>query len=128
VSVLQGAPDNDLTPALTSLTAWLPTKLLPNVQLAVLIPLLIALNSQNPSNTNTSDAHTERTQHIGAALSDLLACPPVSWGPAILLEPLLLWEHTVFPVFASPDVAVGRLARTADDTHVAAHGSWHSPM
>jgi hypothetical protein len=38
VSVLQGVPDDDLTPALTYLTAWLPTKLLPNVQLAVLIP------------------------------------------------------------------------------------------
>ncbi|KAJ7353108.1 hypothetical protein DFH08DRAFT_956196 [Mycena albidolilacea] len=60
------------------------------------------LNPQNPSNTNTSDTHTERTQHIGAALSDLLAPPPVSWGPAVLLEPLLLWAHTAFPAFASP--------------------------
>ncbi|KAJ7333229.1 hypothetical protein DFH08DRAFT_814347 [Mycena albidolilacea] len=122
-AVLQGVPDDDLAPAPTYLAAWLPAKLLPDAQLAALVPLLIALNSQNPSNTNTSDAHMEQTQHIGAALSNLLAHPPISWGPAVLLEPLLLLEHAAFPVFASPDVAVGGLARTADDTRTAAHGA-----
>ncbi|KAJ7361095.1 hypothetical protein DFH08DRAFT_800483 [Mycena albidolilacea] len=93
--VLQGTPDDNLAPALTY-PAWLPRKFLPNAQLATLVPLLITLlNSQNPSNTNTSDTHTEWTQHISAMLSDLLACLPVSWGPAILLETLLLWAHCI---------------------------------
>jgi hypothetical protein len=103
-AVLQGAPDDDLAPALTCLAAWLPAKLLPDAELAALVPLLIALlNSQNPSN---NDAHTERTQKIGAALSDLLARPPASWGPAVLLEPLLLWAYATFPAFSAPDVTV----------------------
>ncbi|KAJ7855598.1 hypothetical protein B0H14DRAFT_3865185 [Mycena olivaceomarginata] len=103
-AVLQGAPDDDLAPALTCLAAWLPAKLLPDAELAALVPLLIALlNPQNPLN---NDAHTERTQKIGAALSDLLARPPASWGPAVLLEPLLLWAYAAFPAFSSPDVTV----------------------
>jgi hypothetical protein len=123
-AILQGVPDDNLAPTLTYLATWLPTKFLPDTQLAALIPLLIALlNSQNPSNTNTNDTHTEWTQHIGAALSDLLAHPPISWGPAVLLEPLLIWAHTAFPVFASPDVAVSGLARTADDAPATACGA-----
>ncbi|KAJ7321674.1 hypothetical protein DFH08DRAFT_1085874 [Mycena albidolilacea] len=103
-AVLQGALDDDLAPALACLAAWLPAKLLPDAELAALVPLLIALlNSQNPLN---NDAQMERTQKIGTALSDLLARPPASWGPAVLLEPLLLWAYATFPAFASPDVTV----------------------
>ncbi|KAJ7321681.1 hypothetical protein DFH08DRAFT_970047 [Mycena albidolilacea] len=87
-----------------SLLTMLPEELLPDTELATLVPHLIALlSSQNPVN---NDAHTERTQKIGATLADLLARVPASWGPAVLLEPLLLWAYTMFPVFSSPDVTV----------------------
>ncbi|KAJ6485347.1 hypothetical protein C8R47DRAFT_1321195 [Mycena vitilis] len=115
--------DSDALPAaLTCLVAWLPNRLLPDADVARLVPLLIALlgspssasnsyssnpSSQSSQNSSSSQYSQERTNETAstaasAALSELLARPPSGWSPAVLLEPLLVWAHTAFPEFSSP--------------------------
>ncbi|KAJ7653567.1 hypothetical protein DFH06DRAFT_1330285 [Mycena polygramma] len=111
--------DSDALPAaLACLVAWLPNRLLPDSDVARLVPLLIALlgflsavssypasnpTSQSSQNSASSQYSQECTNEAAAAaastaLSELLARPPSAWSPAVLLEPLLV---CVFPEFAS---------------------------
>ncbi|KAJ6522588.1 hypothetical protein B0H19DRAFT_655372 [Mycena capillaripes] len=106
-AVLASPPTNDadaLPAALACLVSWLPNRLLPDADVARLVPPLIALLGSSPSSStlqnNSSaegDADAART-----ALSELIARPPAAWSPAVLLEPLLVWCLGAFPEFSRP--------------------------
>ncbi|KAJ7661996.1 hypothetical protein DFH06DRAFT_1129159 [Mycena polygramma] len=104
--------DSDALPAaLSCLVAWLPNRLLPDADVARLVPLLIALlgapsaaangyssnpSSQSSQNSGSSQSHDgneaaneSAAQAASTALSELLARPPSGWSPALLLEPLV---------------------------------------
>ncbi|KAJ7220593.1 armadillo-type protein [Mycena pura] len=81
-------PDS-LNAALTCLLAWFPTRLIPDVELASLVPPLIAL-----LDTGGISSYT---------LIELLSHPPPTWTPAILIEPLLSWAARTFPNHYSPE-------------------------
>ncbi|KAJ7661997.1 hypothetical protein DFH06DRAFT_363441 [Mycena polygramma] len=112
------ATDTDALPAaLSCLVAWLPNRLLPDADVARLVPLLIDLlgspsssttpYSSNPSSQSSQNSASQEStneaaaQAASTALSELLARPPSGWSPAVLLEPLLVWAYTAFPEFSS---------------------------
>ncbi|KAJ7653552.1 hypothetical protein DFH06DRAFT_1474729 [Mycena polygramma] len=113
------AAESDALPAaLSCLVAWLPNRLLPDADVARLVPLLIALlgspssayPSSNPSSQSSQSsqnsegpgsANEAASQAASTALSELLARPPSGWSDAVLLEPLLVWAYTAFPEFSS---------------------------
>ncbi|KAJ7653619.1 hypothetical protein DFH06DRAFT_1474761 [Mycena polygramma] len=121
------ATDSDALPAaLACLVAWLPNRLLPDADVARLVPLLISLlgspsaanayssnpSSQSSQNSGSSQSHNGNeagneaaAQAASTALSELLARPPSGWSPAVLLEPLLVWAYTAFPEFSAPSSA-----------------------
>ncbi|KAJ7033538.1 hypothetical protein C8F04DRAFT_1395947 [Mycena alexandri] len=89
--------------ALACLIAWLPNCLLPQVGVAALVPGLITRLSSS-SNASCDAAST--------TLAELLARPPVAWGPGVLLEPLMAWVAGPFAEYASPS-SVGANAEYA---------------
>ncbi|KAF7344000.1 hypothetical protein MVEN_01689300 [Mycena venus] len=110
-AVLSNPSSNDasLPAALTCLIAWLPNKLLPDMEVARLVPPLISLLGSSNSTGDDNDTGTEAARQ---ALSELLARPPAGWSPAVLLEPLLLWAVTTFPEYAPPPPGSSQLSTT----------------
>ncbi|KAF8156219.1 hypothetical protein K438DRAFT_2026380 [Mycena galopus ATCC 62051] len=90
-----GSDDAALPAALACLVAWLPNKLLPDMDVARLVPPLITLLSSGDKSSSTYKAAT-------AALTELLARPPAGWSDAVLLEPLLVWAVRAFPEYVPP--------------------------
>ncbi|CAK5270766.1 unnamed protein product [Mycena citricolor] len=86
-------PSEELTAALGCFTAWLPTTLLPDSEIAALVPQLILLLSS--SNSAVLEAATR-------TLTDLLSSPPTSWSPSVVLEPLMLWAGRAFEPCLDP--------------------------
>ncbi|KAK7053926.1 armadillo-type protein [Favolaschia claudopus] len=102
--VASHSSEDAVAAALACLVAWLPNKLLPDTDIASLIPSLIALLQH--SNTSST--------HAASALSELLSRPPTAWSPAVLLEPLLLRVLNVFPQYSpSGDSNLASLTTTA---------------
>ncbi|KAJ7915368.1 hypothetical protein B0H13DRAFT_2324463 [Mycena leptocephala] len=96
-----------LPSALACLVAWLPNRLLPDADVATLVPPLIALLPSPPSPPSPSGASSQSldatddkaSTAAASALTELLARPPAAWSPAVLLEPLMLWVGRAFPEF-----------------------------
>ncbi|KAF8156161.1 hypothetical protein K438DRAFT_2026353 [Mycena galopus ATCC 62051] len=78
-----GSDDAALPVALACLVAWLPNKLLPDMDVARLVPPLVVLLSPDD---NISSAPSSSTYKAAtAALTELLARPPAGWRYAVLL-------------------------------------------
>ncbi|KAJ6522595.1 hypothetical protein B0H19DRAFT_1202654, partial [Mycena capillaripes] len=106
-AVLASPPTNDpdaLPAALACLVSWLPNRLLPDADVARLVPPLIALLGSSPSSsTLQNNSSAERDADAArTALAELLVRPPAAWSPAVLLEPLLVWCLGAFPEFSRP--------------------------
>ncbi|KAF8156159.1 hypothetical protein K438DRAFT_1986925 [Mycena galopus ATCC 62051] len=93
-----GGGDAVLPAALACLVAWLSNKLLPDMDVARLVPPLIALLSSGDISLGSSGTYKAAT----AALTELLARPPAGWSDAVLLEALLVWAVRAFPEYAPP--------------------------
>ncbi|KAJ7056646.1 armadillo-type protein [Mycena amicta] len=80
VAVISSSPheNHTLRAALECLLAWYPTRLIPAQDLIPLVPPLISL--LDVPDSPSSDA-----------LCEILSRPPDSWGPSVLIEPMLLW-------------------------------------
>ncbi|KAK6985163.1 hypothetical protein R3P38DRAFT_3291974 [Favolaschia claudopus] len=110
--VASHSSEDAVAAALACLVAWLPNKLLPDTDVASLIPSHIALLQHS----NTSSTHAV------SALSELLSRPPTAWSPAVLLEPLLLWVLNVFPQYSpSADSNLASLTTTAPSYALPSH-------
>ncbi|KAF8137993.1 hypothetical protein K438DRAFT_2119474 [Mycena galopus ATCC 62051] len=90
-----GDDDAALPAALACLVAWLPNKLLSDMDVARLVPPLIALLSSGDISPGPSNTYKAAT----AALTELLARPPAGWSDAVLLEPPLVWAVRAFPEY-----------------------------
>ncbi|KAJ6468925.1 hypothetical protein C8R45DRAFT_1218716 [Mycena sanguinolenta] len=106
--------DADLDAALTCLVAWLPNRLLPDMDVARLVPLLIALLPSSPPPFSTPGTLSGRSPTaVTTTLSELLSRPPSGWGPSVLLEPLLAWVARRFPEYVHTHTPPSQYAPTA---------------